>query len=319
MKKRILATLLVGAIAGTSLIGLTACGGVSLPKGDEIDAEKWAEAFEKTGELENYTLKHSSSYNVSGDGKIYLSETKTTDFSHKSKASVNETLLYDLKGQKAYGESKTSAEISTQAYGLKDYEKSKSSLVAKTYYELKETKNETDYFWNVTYTKAKSNNVDTEYRSNNVKGTSEFSWYASTTRYFYSPEFDALSGRFYKDSEGEEGGYLPTLYESFKFESGVYTASLYQKVDLYEGIRTIVPVTVSVSISKADTCVLGVKLVYDASGTAKEEGEYDITYKYKGEEVFALSNVGSTDASKKATSAVKKAIEREKTLEAATK
>ena len=312
MKKRILATLLVGAIAGTSLIGLTACGGVSLPKGDEVDAEKWVEAFEKTGELENYTLKHSQNLSGSAEGTYYISETKTTELNYKAKSSVSETVLYDLKGKKAYAEETSNIDMTLGLFGLKDYQKGKMSSTDKTYYEFSQTEDEEDYYWKVSYSKEKMSNVD-------QKSTDEDLWYAYETGTFYSPEFGTLEDTFYKDSEGEEGGYLPSLYESFKFENGVYTASLYQRVYLYEGIRTIVPVTVSVSISKADSCILGAKLVYDATGTAKEEGEYELSYKYKGEDVYALSNIGSTDASKKATSAVKKAIEREKTIEAARK
>ena len=57
MRKKLIATLVAGAVMSTGLIGLTACGGGhDINKGEEVSKEDWAKAITATVEAKNYTV-----------------------------------------------------------------------------------------------------------------------------------------------------------------------------------------------------------------------------------------------------------------------
>ena len=88
MRKNLVAMLLVGAVAATAVIGLSACGGDSIEKGVEVSEDEWKAAFKASSEAESYTMDVTSSeeatgyetvdgnkinlsYKMTGSGKVY--------------------------------------------------------------------------------------------------------------------------------------------------------------------------------------------------------------------------------------------------------
>lgn len=320
MKKKVIATLLAGALLGAGAICLSACGSssVSVPKGDKVTEDKWSAAFEKMPELENYTLK--SSMNVqcklSGtktEANYYTGKKKDIKVEGNGKAESSSVVLYDKKGKTAYQESSSSSSAS----GSEDGEKgeSKSKYVSKNYYELSETK---DSYWRARYSLENSYSSDVESKSERKE---EDFWEASETSYFASSSVSSLAsiGSFYEtnDKDTAVAKSIKVLYSKFTYSGGVYTADLYREVNITQesdlsSIYELVPCTVTVSFDGAQCCVIGLSIKCKGEGNAFKKDNYNIDYTYSGTSIYAVTDIGKTDASKKANKAITKAIDKAK-------
>lgn len=327
MKKKIIATLLVGAVAVSSVVGLSACGGksVSLPKGVQVDKEGWEKAFsyENMNKLDNYTLESSGSSNASIKGKE-VDEDVTYEIDLSAKSSSYALLLYNEKDGYAYSEAETSSSskgtMKDSKLNITEKESYKSSGSSKNYYEY-DTGLET--YWRASYSKSSTSGTNSE-EGKSSRNTEEY-WNASTSNYLpnnYSNLSYLMGSKYYdkKDIKNAEGGYLPNLYEKFTYGDGVYTATLYKYFDAEE-VDIPVAYTVKVCID-SNGYVVGYSEKVNESGTYNdiEDGVgTDCTYNIKYDITFAVTNIGNTNpttkSNKNITEAIKKAKDRVANLE----
>lgn len=329
MKKKFAAGLIAGVLAATSAIGLSACGGVSIPKGDEVTKDKWAAAFEKTMELENYTLNASVSVDCKINGTVTEKnysgidsatgevKYKTKEIKVEAKASVSSemTMLYDFKGNKAYSENTTSYKANGSDDGEEGSRQSKQ--VSKAYYELSEEKDDKKSYWRARYSLGEAESSDPE---SEIERYEEDFWRATetsnfTSNYIYSIAKDL---EFYEtdDKENAEEKSIVELYDKFVYAGGVYTANLFREVDVAEGydksIYELVPCTVTVSFNSAECCVIGLGIKCKGEGNAFKKDSYNLDYTYEGVSAYAVTELKTTDVSKKANKDIVKAIEKAK-------
>lgn len=317
VKKKIIATLLAGALVGASAVSFAACGdGVSMPKGNEVTAEEWAEFFETTLELKNYTMEYSVNATSTIKGTIktpydYSNPEKKKEQSVEgdSKSTMSGTVLYDEENKKAYSESKTTMKANSKADDEKGTMSGEES--DKFYYERKEE----GKYWKTSYSYEQSKSETPEGKASKEE---EKYWSAGTTNYFadsYIEDMISESTFYVTKEENAESENITALYDKFTYFGGVYTATLYRKVNIYSGFKDLVECTVLVSFNKAEKCVVGYSIKTVGEGNLKEDStysSYDFSYTYKGESVYAVTNIRTTDVSKKVNKDVTKALDKAK-------
>ncbi len=312
MKNRIAATVLASALAVASIVGLTACKGLSVPKGDEVTAEEWKTAFAKTQEVTNYTMEVSLEVDSSVKGTVYSDESKSqVDAKADMTISSRTTTLYNREANQAYSENSYSSKVS--ATEGEEEENYKSDTTSKTYYDLSETRNSLTYYWKATYSSKESSSSDSR---GEEKSDEENFWYASETATFASNSITTMFSEttFYEtnDETSAQAKSIIDLYEKFMFDGGTYTATLYRKVDVYEGIKQLIECNVSVSFNKAESCVIGFGIKTEGEGNVTETDEYNLDYTYKGESVYAITKIKETDVTEKSNKDITEAIDKAK-------
>lgn len=255
MRKKILATLLVGAVAAAGAMGFSACGkdkdGVKLTKGAEVSEEGWTAAFAATAAAQNYTWEINGDYITSG----------TVDSKNVTERyTVVEKILYDAVNNHSYSEY-------TETYKTTGYKDA--GIEEEDYDETETVKRYTLKDGSVTW--------EAEYCS----GDEQPAWQADEYGYFSSYAAALVSSTFATEKEGEQKS-LAELYPAFKYSGGYYTANLWVEVD---DELTEVKLTVSVK----DGYFIGMQSEY--SVTFSEEGSSGtITVKKS----ITLSKYGST-------------------------
>lgn len=341
MKKRIAAALLAGALAVSGTAGLSACGGLSLPKGDEVTKEQWTAAIEnmivRDSEIpDNCTLEFSHSEKKTAKGKKVIAIYNESmirmelDISEAREAAENKMMLYDEPGNRAYRESRSQfKEITERGVETRNY-------VSKSYYEPNVQKEDGLYYWAAEYSLSKEEDGDGECReSENDWSAREISWFPSGADFncyreaFVRPcDVFEWASRFYEtDDEEAEPQRIADLYEKFTYSGGVYTASLYSYrtvEDYYAPVATLIPCVFSISFNNAEGCVIGYEVKWEGAGTlfgkdnnfvgAEAEMEYNFDYTYKCETVYSITNINKTDAAKKRNGDIAKAIEKAKAI-----
>lgn len=313
MKKKLIATLVAGAVLSTGIIGLTACGGgLSIPKGGEVaDKEAWVKAFTDTVALKNYTLESYSSIDFTLKGAYKNSNSKDVPVDISSKATASAVVLYDSENNKAYSETSTNSEAKGTENGVE--EGGKYSYTNKEYYELSEEKNSVKYYWNADYSKG-------DLKSTEGVSSEEQYWDADETAYFASSMLTGLSTNvlFYETEEAVIPQSVATLYDKFTYDGGVYTATLYVTAD-FNKAEDKVECKVTVSIKDGYVIGLGYKTgkIEDTLNSSATGNTYDYTYTYNADVVYVVSNVKSTDVSTKASKDITKAIQKAKDEKAA--
>lgn len=312
MKKRFIATLLVGAIGVAGIAGLTACdtNSVSMPKGEQVSAEKWAEAFTLAGykDLKNYTYSESKTASISVKGSE-TSEGKTHKSSGSAKYTSYKTTLYEGDGGFAYSE-KTSNTSATLTSDGETYNSSK-RYSDKKYYQPKSNEDGTKTYYSASY------NLD-ETKSNVSHTATETYWHATSTQSFIQGEATPnhfLADSFQTQKDSNTVVTLDKLYESFGFAGGVYTAKLYLTPTSYDydldelGYLLSNTVECEVAVSIKDGIVVGYSVKAETKESISENG-VNVKYTVSFETVIALTDIDSTKASKKESGDIKKAIDK---------
>jgi len=310
MKKKLIATLVAGAVLSTGVIGLTACGGLSVPGGEEVaNEEAWAKAMTDTVELTNYTFESSTSVNVDVKGTVSkLSSNgsyKTLDHNYTYKTAATNLSVFDTENDKAYAENTDKMELNGTYSGKEikgNYDNSQ-----KAYSELSENKESVKTYWVAEYSKQ-------ELKSNEGETKEEEYWSASEDYHMLSSGLDALtySTLFYETEDATAPKSIVSLYDKFTYNGGVYTADLYTKLNLDMSGDLIDIVACKVTISFKGGYVIGLGIKVDASDSLKEENAHDITYTVKAESVYVLTEIKTTDVSKKVNKDITKAIDEAK-------
>ncbi len=308
MKKRLIATLIAGAVLSTGLISLTACG-LSVPKGDKVNNEDaWKTAFERTADLTDFTFEGSATLAATIKGTVTTTNSsgEKVNKEHNYKVNNSASALYAYgSDDKAYFE----AELKTEKKGTvtgKDCDET-SSTNAKMYYELCEEKDNKKTYWQAAYAKIDNKSLE-------EKTSTEKLWQAEKTSYIVDPSVIDISGNsFYADEETTTVSKLSALYEKFTYSDGVYTATLYKDVEVDDIAEDKMACTVKVSIK--DGYVIGLSVKIDAKNILYKKNAYDITYTYTQETTTVLKDIKKTDASKKVNKDITKAIEKAKAEE----
>lgn len=274
MKKKLIATLVAGAVLSASLVSLTACGGgLSINKGEEVDEAGWKAAYTATLEAKNFTIDSYTEETVKMKGSMEEFGLDSIDMTVKSTAEGK--IYYDLENSTNYtkGTSKVSVsgvpdelkdkyeneEYTVETYSVKDGD----TLYSATYYGYQE-----DPEWNVYSSPA----------SLTVSSGSPLSYYL---------------GQSFATEEGGEAKKVNELYSAFTYKSGVYSATLWQS-----------NVEIKVSVSIKGGYVVGFS--YEGTYTQEDE-ESGSSYSEGQKSVYNISNYGSTTVS--ASDAAKKAVE----------
>lgn len=299
MKKKLVAILVAGVVLSTGLISMTACG-LSVPKGSEVaDAAAWKMAFDRTDELKNCTMEISGKADLSVDGTV---KDKTNTYTEKR--SNSGLVLINEEADMAYMELTSSMEQKGTSSG--DEVNSNSSETAKAYYELNEKESTYKTYWCASYGKSEDKTIDSV-------SSSEHYWKAREVSYISDAGSSSIADSlFYESKDTIASSKIIDLFDKFTYSGGIYTANLYMNV--YIGIATE-RVECKVSVSIKDDYVVGLGLNVDVSDRAYLKGYYDYKYTYKAESVCVISNIGSTDVSKKSNKDIKKAIEKAKSDE----
>ena len=277
MNKKFLATLIVGVVAATSIIGFTACndnGGGSenggndgddlsaVVKGVQVDAEGWAKAFEATLAAESYTVKlyREDAYKASGTddelGEINLSVIDTR----------NGTAYYDGN---TYGKTKVKV-VATGIPDDEDWQK----LYQNQEYDIE------SYI---------AKDGETYYSAYYSTQEEDAEWSVSTLDTIDGSTIDVLNSTYATDKDGTANAALTDLYEAFTYADGVYNATLWQY-----GVET------AVSVSVKDGYVVSYSTEYlykyEYEGYTHSDG-LKVVYNFSN---FGSSTVNASDAAKKA-------------------
>ena len=312
MKKKLIATLVAGAVLSTGIIGLTACGGgLSIPKGGEVaDEVAWVKAFTDTVALKNYTLESYSSIDYTLKG-AYKKNSKDVPVDITSKATASNLVLYDSENNKAYSEMSTNSDAKGTENGVE--EGGKYSSTNKAYYELSEETDSVKSYWRAKYSKG-------EIKSTEGVSSEEEYWNAyETTSFMYSAMIGLSTNvMFYETEEALIPQSVAALYDKFTYDGGVYTATLYVTAD-FNKAEDKVECKVTVSIKDGYVIGLGYKTgkIEDTLNSSATGDTYDYTYTYNADVVYVVSNVKSTDVSTKASKDITKAIQKAKDEKAA--
>ncbi len=304
MKKKLIATLVAGAVLSTGIIGLTACGNsVSMPKGEQIaDATAWAKAFEETSKLTNFTCETSFTVDQKGEGTLKNEKGEDQTAKYTAKYSTYDLTAYDEDGDKAYTESNESMDMKATSDG--EEEKLKYSSVEKYYYELDEKGEYATSYWKASYGKKDIDSTDR-------KSYTENYWDAYSSYDYASNPLKKLALDFYEsDSTTASSKSITTLYDKFTYSGGVYTATLYSVVEIAEMGSDLIKVEVKVSFSGGYVIGLSYKAKKVEGELSLSEGNFK--YTYSTEAVYALKDINKTDVTKKANKDINKAIQKAK-------
>ena len=119
MRKKLIATLVAGAVMSTGLIGLTACGGGhDINKGEEVSKEDWAKAITATVEAKNYTVDAYQEMETKMTGSIEVLGITNLNISAKTTGEAKN--YYDLANGSFYVSSSVKATVSGVPDELKD-------------------------------------------------------------------------------------------------------------------------------------------------------------------------------------------------------
>ena len=262
--KKILTTLLVGAVALTAVAGLTACGGNN-DGGSAVTAEEWATAFENTIKAENYTVV--SNIDMSMVTKATVEGQQMTS---NVTLSGKNTYYFDLAGKKSYEDGKLTEKMTGE--GLPEEMLGEKTTETKTYSKIDGTT-----LWACEY-----DSVNDEWDAVGQPFESE----NAAKEYFAHTELSAsLSAKQYYaaiPAEGEAKA-LSELYSAFTYADGKYTATLYVQV---EG-NTYTEGKVTITIKDGYVTLLQA----ESSGETTQMGA---TITSTSKTAYAISNIGST-------------------------
>lgn len=272
MKKKLIATLVAGAVLSTGLIGLTACGGgLSINKGEEVSEEDWGKAFTATMEAESCTVDSYAEIVFKAKGSSdFVKEELGVDSIDMSVTTTGEgTGYYDVKNNSYYAKSTSKVSVSGVPDSMKEEYENKEYVTE--YYSVKEN--------------------DTYYMAQYNGAAEEPKWevQVSTFGNMSSPVY-VLSQTFATEKDGTATA-LSALYSSFAYSGGVYTATLYRYDTEYK-----------VSVSVKGGYIVGFSTEYSES---EEDEGFSESESMKT--VYNFSNYGSTTVSP--SDAAKKAIE----------
>jgi len=216
MRNKILATLLVGAVAAAGVIGFTACnngngdkgsnGGEEIQKGEQVTEAQWKEAISSTQTAENYT--------VTLDFVMKAVGVKTDDktVTYTLTQSQNAKFYFDLTNKKLNMDS-TSTTKSTggAAVGEEDVDYSVNSYI---YNVIEDTT-----VWECNYPSMKGDKWEARpYKCETESAAKEM---------LAEDGFASLFEGTFSTTKGGEEATLSNLYSAFKYENGSYTATLY--------------------------------------------------------------------------------------------
>ena len=81
------------------------------------------------------------------------------------------------------------------------------------------------------------------------------------------------------------------------------------------GMEDVLECKVTISFNKAEKCVTGYGVKTEGEGNLKADEtyySYDMNYTYKGESVYAVTKIKTTDVSEKVNKDISKALEKAK-------
>ncbi len=264
MKKKLIATLVAGAVLSTGLIGLTACGGGGLEKGEEVTKEDWAKAFTATLELKNFTAETVSESSGTATGSVDTGSGKV-DVTVKTDSSSKSAQYVDIDGGKIYmtaeeaikieGANKALGEILATSLNINDRDEKTNTA----YYVVKEGE--------VIYSADNDND--------------ENKWDADESGYLEHDLHDILGYESYATEETGKVQALSALYDAFTYSSGFYTATLWQY-----GYET------KVTVSVKGGYVVGLQTEATVDMKANEYNPLDT--KGTNKQTFKITKIGST-------------------------
>ncbi|MDE7083432.1 MAG: hypothetical protein K2O89_07010 [Clostridia bacterium] len=271
MRKKFLATLLVGAIAVTGVIGFTACnndgegsgehGSGELQKGEQVNAAQWQEAFFATAVADNYTLT------VNYENKTVGTKKKDATVKYTYTDTQSTKLYFDLNGKKILDESVSTAKSEGgEAIGEEDVN---DTVTNKLYYSA-----EGSVMWRCDFNATENKwTVNSDDYGTETAATEFLSAYGIS---------GLLSSKFSATSDGKEYD-LSSLYDAFTYSDGFYTATLYSVG--FGSDETPFNFTVSLK----DGYFAGVQLVIKSE--AEDDG-FDLVHTMTAS--YVLSDIGTT-------------------------
>lgn len=274
MKKKLIATLVAGAVLSTGIIGLTACGGgLSINKGEEVSKEDWAKAFTATMEAKNFTAESyaEESMSMKGSGEMLKLMIGVESIDMSVKAVSQGKGYYDVENGTTYGTATAKVNVSGIPDDWKDEAKYQNSDVKTETYAVKDG----DTVYNAMY---------------NSASEEENKWSVYTTSSI-NTGLSYILGASFATEKGGASATVSTLYDAFTYGGGVYTADLW-----LEGAE------VKVSVSVKGGYVVG--FAYEGTATEEEAG---LKSSESSKVVYNFSNYGSTTVN--ASSDAKKAVE----------
>ena len=271
MKKKLIASLIAGAVLSTGIIGLTACGGGhDINKGEQVDEAGWKAAITATGEAKNYTVKAYEEAEMKTTGNMEL--LGLTDINITTKESAEANYYFDLGNGSIYSKETIKMTVSGVPDKLKDEDVYKNKEYSNEAYSVKDG--------------------DTYYSARYRGSDKEPEWNVNESSSFYGGGFGYLvTNASYATEKNGTSIALSELYESFTYSNGVYTATLWDH-DTEE--------TVSLSIK-------GGYVVGYSFSSNYEGGSDSLKVTGTGKTVYNFSDYGSTTV--KASDDAKKAVE----------
>lgn len=278
MKKKLIATLVAGAVLSTGLIGLTACGGGGLEKGEEVSKEDWAKAFTATIELKNFTAEAVSESSGTATGSVDTGTGSKVEVSVKTDSSSKTIQYIDIDGGKIYmtseeavkieGANKALGEVLATSLHINDRDEKTSAA----YYVVKEGE--------VIYSADNDNE--------------ENKWDADASGELEHELKYLLDYASYATEETGTAQSLSALYDAFTYSSGFYTATLWQ-----HGYET------KVTVSVKGGYVVGLQTEATIDMKANEYNPLDT--KGTNKQTVKITKIGSTTVN--ASDDAKKAVE----------
>ncbi len=264
MKKKLIATLVAGAVLSTGLIGLTACGGDGhgINKGAEVSEEDWGKAFEATVAAESFTISAymESSYTISGNYEEY--------------GDVDMKVLQTREGTSYYdGSTYGTTNVKIVATGVPDDEELQ-----------KEYKNNEYELENYIVKEG-----DTYYSASYSTETEDAKWSVHVSPYDGGSATSIFTVPYSTEKNGTTAA-LSDLYSAFTYNDGVYTATLWSYSTEY-----------TVSVSVKDGYIVGYSTEYsdeEVEENGNKEGEsIKMVYNFSN---YGSTTVSPSDDAKKA-------------------
>ncbi len=270
MRKKLIATLVAGAVMSTGLIGLTACGGGhDINKGEEVSKEDWAKAITATVEAKNYTVDAYQEMELKLTGSI--EDLGVSDLNVSATTKGEGKTYYDIDNGSYYGNSSVKVTVSGVPDELKDEDEFKARDYVMEQYGVKDG----DTYYTAMY-----------------DGTEETpEWEVREYSSAVSGGMGYLFTQTYSTTEGGTASTLDELYDAFTYSGGVYTATLWQY-----------SIEMKISVSVKGGYVVGISSEY-----TEEEGDENSKMSTTAKMVYNFSAYSGTTVS--ASDAAKKAVE----------
>ena len=219
MKKKLIATMVAGAVLSTGLIALTACGGgLSINKGEEVDAAGWKAAITATCDAKNYTVESYAEMELKAKGSYegIKDELGADSVDMNVKSTGEGKNYYDLENNTSYSKGTTKVKASGVPEGLKDETEYQDKDYSIELYSVKDG----DTYYMASY--------------NTIKEDAEWEVYGSPVSVgSISDVTYVLKQTYATEKDGTVVKSISDLYESFTYSSGVYTATLYRSSSEY--------------------------------------------------------------------------------------